>query len=154
MSDGQTTVQQMVEKRRHILLAYLVTWDVWWGSRIVEDLFSKSSAHPHWWSALILVQLASWLGWTASLICLMLFMKKMARKPALAAALSDELWRQTRLKAAAFALGALGVTQMAVILLTSTIYAGVTLSIRTGVDINIFVGVTAFIGAFLVLERE
>ena len=77
-------------------------------------------------------------------------MKRLLLGNSLAVAISDELWAQTRLKAAANALGATMLCQFGLIAV-STFHP---VSALIGADLTIFVGVATFIGAFLWRERD
>ena len=151
----QKTVQTLVEKRRRLLLVLLLTTDFWLGSRIVGDFFGANTTPFPWKTVLITVQLLSGLIWGISLVFLLQFAKTLARIPA-AAALSDELWRQTRLKAAEFAFGVLLITEALLAGVAPAFHAVLSIAIplKVGAEISLFVGFNAFVGAFLVLERE
>lgn len=151
INQASVSVETMVRKRRRILLGSLVTWGIWQGTRIVGD-FTIHGTHPisEWSAVLRDVWILSWLAWVVSLVYLSLFIKKIRRNPALAMVLGDELFLQTRLKAAAFAFSATLLCQAIIPL----ILIAHPFSAEVGVDVTIFVGVTTFLGAFLVLERD
>ena len=151
LGDAEMSVEMLVRRRRRVVLGFVVAWGLWQATRVIGD-FTDDGRDFTWFTRLTLygVQFLSWLAWTICLVCLLLLGRKLRGRPALAAVLGDELFRQTRLRATMVAFFCTVGCQAALIFASHAWR----LSATEGADISILVAVTSFLGVFLWMERE
>jgi hypothetical protein len=144
------TSEQMVEKRRRMLMLSMISFVCWQGGRIVSELTGPNKFDQHTKDALSFLSSFAFGLWVASMIGILLFVQRLYQRPRIASIINDELYSRNRLQAGFFAFFCVLFAQVVLDIvcafhsLTGTVCA----------DISILVGCTSFIGATIFLDRE
>ncbi len=139
------TTDQVLGRRRTLLVAFLIGWAAWYGFFIAqqEGLYGEVS-----WQievAATAIGLGGWLIFAIAMIKILNFKKKYKDDPEALAALDDELARDQNRRATTVGVYAFVFVQIALVLAGEALE----LTATTGAHITIFVGVAAIMGAFL-----
>lgn len=149
MAELSYDTESMVRSRRSIVLLSLIGWGIWVASMILQDM-NVLSPNAHF--AVMLIGLCAWAVWVVALVRQIRFGLKMKTNPALAAALTDELWQQSRSRAIGYAFFASIACEACIVIISDEMHFPLTA--RSGAEITMFVGVVTCFISFLLLDRD
>ncbi len=139
------TTDQVLGRRRTLLIAFLIGWTAWYGFFVGQQsgLYGEMS----WMTELVAsaIGLGGWLVFAIAMIKILNFKKKYKDDPEALAALDDELARDQNRRATTVGVYALILIQV-VLVLTGEVSE---LNAAIGAHISIFAGVAAIMGSFL-----
>jgi hypothetical protein len=137
--------------RGHMLLGALVGFAVWQGATIANELLAPTTTPRSMRITLVVISLAGGAYWSFYLFKILRWGRHISTDAAVATALNDERTELNRLKAFRLAFFAVMLTQL-IVMIASLFF--LTIPAMISAQLTILVGCTAFIGGFLLYERE
>jgi len=142
------TTDQVLARRRVLLITFLIGWCAWYGFFVVERAGLYGFLPTGTGIVLTVVGVAGWFVFAIAMVKILNSRKRYKDDPEARAALDDELTRDQNRRATTFGVYVLLFTQ--VVLVAFGDMLGLTAVV--GAHISIFLGVAGIMGAFLWLD--
>jgi len=139
------TTDQVLARRRTLLIAFLIGWSAWYGFFVAQQAGLYGGLPPMTEAIAAIIGIAGWIVFAVAMLKILHSRKRYKDDPQARAALNDELARDHSRRATTFGVYVLMLTQVALVVFGDML--GLTAVI--GAHISIFIGVTAIMGAFL-----